>query len=182
MKKLFFLFALMGLFAFTASAQDKPHCTKKASSAKVCTKKASSKACAGTAAAMEKAAAADKNIVRQVADNGEVKYVRKSVCPMSGKVSYEPVEYCSKAGKFINVSPGEKGASCTKKAGATKVSSSTSEKACCAKGKKAGKACCAKGAKSAKASCTKKGASEKASMKENGTDAKVKLVNETEGQ
>lgn len=154
MKKLFFLFAFLGLFAFAANAQKKACCASKTAAAKVsCT----------TSADADKAAAEDASIVKQVSNTGDVTYTRKSVCPTSGKVSYTDVEYCSKSGKFINVSPSEKAAACSKSASATKVSS-TSKKACCAKG-------------ASKAGCSDKKA-EKASTEQSEGDAKVKLVSE----
>lgn len=154
MKKLFFLFAFMGLFAFVGTAQKKACCAK-ASSEKTSMTSAE-------AADVEKAATADASIVKQVSNTGDVSYARKEVCPTTGKVSFTSVEYCTKAGKFINVSPSEK-ASCTKDASATKVSSKD-KKACCAGGEKAG--CCAK-----------KG--EKTSSTTSTTDeGQVKLVND----
>jgi hypothetical protein len=158
MKKLFFLFAFLGLIAFTADAQTKACCAgKKASAEKV--------SCTSSADA-EKAATEDASIVKQVSNTGEVSFVRKEVCPQSGKVSYTSVEYCTKSGKFVNVSPSE-AASCTKDAKATKVSS-TSKKACCADGAKAGKACC-------------KDKAEKASSTSTENEDKVKLINQEEG-
>ena len=157
MKKFFFLFAFIGLFAFAANAQKKACCAAKGAS----TEKVS---CTSAAAAdAEKAAEADASIVKQVSNTGEASYTRKSVCPTSGKVSYEAVEYCTKSGKFVNVSPSEKAASCTKSASATKVSS-TEKKACCA-GDKAGKAC-----------CTKDGGKASSTSTPAASDAKVKLV------
>ena len=147
MKKLFFLFAIMGIFAFAAEAQTKACCASKAG-AKVCSK------------TMDKAASVDASLVKQVSNKGEVTYVRKEVCPMSGKVSMAQVEYCTKTGKFVNVSPSAKKAACTKKASATKVSSTT-KKACCAKG--------------SKAACTKKASTTKAA-----STSKVKLVSNDE--
>lgn len=151
MKKLFFLFAFMGVFAFASNAQTKACCASKTAGAKVCSK------------TMDKAASADANIVKQVSNTGDVSYVRKAVCPMSGKVTMSQVEYCTKSGKFINVSPSDVGAkaACTKKATATKVAS-TSKKACCAKGDKA--------------ACAKKASTKKAST----SAVKAKLVSETE--
>ncbi|HFA51585.1 MAG TPA: hypothetical protein ENJ95_21430 [Bacteroidetes bacterium] len=173
MKNLFFLFAFMGFFAFTATAQNKACCAKKASSAKVCTK------------AMDKAASADASIVKQVSNDGEVSYTRKSVCPVTGKVSFTDVEYCTKSGKFVNVSPSgkkaacsKKASTCTKKASATKVSSASAEKACCDKGKE--KACCAKGAKKSCHSSSSKASNESKAVNETG--AKVKLVSESANQ
>ena len=149
MKKLFFLFAFMGVFTFAATAQTKACCASKDASAKACSK------------TMDSAASADDSIVKQVSNEGEVSYVRKEVCPATGKVTMTAVEYCTKTNKFVNVSPTETDkANCTKSATATKVSS-TSKKACCAKGNKAG--------------CTKNASTEKVE-----TGAKVKLVSSTE--
>ena len=126
MKKYFFLFAMLGLFAFTAGAQ----CTKaKGASKAAC--------CAKNKAAAAKAAKMDDSIVRQVSNDGEVTYLRQIADIETGKVTSTPVEYCSKAGKFINVSPSGNKAACTKNGRASKVSS-TSKKACCAKGAKKG--------------------------------------------
>jgi hypothetical protein len=160
MKKFFFLFAFLGVFALTAEAQKKACCAAKGASAdKV--------SCSSSAMVdAEKAAAADASIVKQVSNTGEVSYTRKETCPVTGKVSYSAVEYCTKSAKFINVSPSEKAASCTKAASATKVSA-TQKKACCAQG--ANKACCKPGEKTS-------GASTEASE-----EPKVKLVNNEEG-
>ncbi len=158
MKKFFFLFAFIGLFAFAANAQKKACCAAKGASAEKIS-------CTSSAAAdAEKAAESDASIVKQVSNTGEASFVRKSVCPTSGKVSYEAVEYCTKSGKFVNVSPSEKAASCTKSASATKVSSNE-KKACCAGGEKAGKACCKKDGEKASSTSTS-----------TSSDAKVKLV------
>ncbi|MEO1257453.1 MAG: hypothetical protein AAFZ15_01605 [Bacteroidota bacterium] len=137
MKKLFFLFAFMGVFAFAATAQTKSCAKSKEACAKTC------------AASMAKAAAADASIVKQVANTGEVNYVRKEVCPVTGKTTMTAVEYCTKRGKFVNVSPTE-----NKTAKATKVSSASATKkaACCKKGSKAA---CTKSASAKKAATTK---------------------------
>ncbi len=165
MKKLFFLFAFMGLFAFGVSAQKKACCASKNAS--------SSKSCS---AMVDKAASADKNIVKQVSNTGDINYVRKEVDSTNGKVMLTSVEYCTKSGKFVNVSPtdGMK-TSCTKKGVATKVSS-TDKKACCEKGKE--KACCAKGEMK---SCHGKGEKASKSAKVS-KEAKVKLVSNTNDQ
>ena len=56
-----------------------------------------------------KAAVLEDNISQRFDEaTGQTIYVRKKVCATSGKVSYIPVEYCSKSGKFVNVSPLEK--------------------------------------------------------------------------
>ncbi len=156
MKKLFFLFAFMGLVVFTADAQKKACCAAKAAGEKTSCSSASM-------TDADKAAAGDASIVKQVSNTGEVSFSRKDVCPTTGKVSFTSVEYCTKSGKFINVSPSEK-AACTKSASATKVSS-TEKKACCAGGGQ--KACCAK-----------KG--EKASTTSTESEGKVKLVSDKE--
>jgi hypothetical protein len=158
MKKLFFLFAFMGLFAFGATAQKKACCAAKAAG-----EKTSCSAASMTDA--DKAAAADASIVKQVSNTGEVSYSRKEVCPTTGKVSLTNVEYCTKSAKFINMSPSDVKAACTKSASATKVSS-TEKKASCAAGEKAG--CCAK-----------KG--EKASTTSTENEGKVKLVSSETG-
>lgn len=165
MKNLFFLFAFMGFFAFTATAQDKACCAKNASSEKACSK------------TMDKAASVDASIVKQVANDGEVSYTRKSVSPDNGEVSFTDVEYCTKSGKFVNVSPSGKKAACSKKASATKVSSVSEKKECCEKGKE--KACCAKGEVK---SCHSTGKMTEGSKAVNETGAKVKLVSETANQ
>ena len=154
MKKLFFLFAFVGLFAFCADAQKKACCAAKGVSAD----KVSCTAAASTDA--DKAASADASIVKQVSNTGEVSYARKEVCPTTGKVSFTSVEYCTKTGKFVNVSPSEKAASCTKSATATKVS--TTKKACCAGG--ANKACCKPGEKAAATTTTTQTDAPKAKM------------------
>ncbi|MBI5914956.1 MAG: hypothetical protein HY842_06235 [Bacteroidetes bacterium] len=150
MKKLFFLFAFMGLLAFTADAQKKSCCAAKGASADKVSCMVS------TSADAEKAASEDASIVKQVSNTGEVSWTRKEVSPTTGKVSFTSVEYCTKSGKFMNVSPSEK-AACTKNASATKVSSSEKKAGCCAK----------------------KG--EKTSTTSTSTDAKVKLVNDKGG-
>ena len=145
----------MGLLAFTADAQKKACCAAKASGDKA--------SCMASASAdAEKAAATDASIVKQVSNTGDVTYVRKEVSPTTGKATFTSVEYCTKAGKFINASPSEK-AACTKDASATKVSSKE-KKACCAGGEKAG--CCAK--KGEKTTSTSSTANE----------GQVKLVND----
>ncbi|MCB0518397.1 MAG: hypothetical protein H6577_02665 [Lewinellaceae bacterium] len=156
MKKFFFLFAFIGLFAFAANAQKKACCAAKGASTE--------KVSCTTSADAERAASSDASIVKQVSNTGDVSYTRKNVCPVTGKVSYEAVEYCTKSGKFVNVSPSDK-AACTKSASATKVSSSE-KKACCDKGAEGGKACCKKDAGKASNTSTTTG------------DAKVKLVSD----
>ncbi|MCB0588934.1 MAG: hypothetical protein KDD06_26835 [Phaeodactylibacter sp.] len=107
------------------------------------------------------AAAQDENIEQRVdPGTGRTTYVRRSVCAATGKVSYTPVEYCSKSGRFVNISPREQHcvksrAACTAKgAGATRVSLSektqctTAQKAACSKA-------CAGAKKSTSASAAK---------------------------
>ena len=66
---------------------------------------------AETAAA--KAAATDARIVKKVDRiTGEVNYLKKKACPITGAVTYEPVEYCKNSKKFVNVPP--KKSSCSK--------------------------------------------------------------------
>ena len=158
MKKVFMLFAFFGLVSFAATAQ------------KACTKSASAKSscCAKTTAAAAKLAKLDNNIEsRTCAKSGTVSYVKKSVCAQSGKVSYDNVEYCTKSKKFVNVSPKMEKASCTKGAGATKVSSVNGKKTSCSAAKKA--SCAKKGM-----SCTKKSAGKSAAKST--SDAGAKLV------
>ena len=157
MKKLFFLFAFMGLFTIGASAQKKACCAAKAAGEKTSCSSASM-------TDADKTAATDASIVKQVSNTGEVSYARKEVCPTTGKVSLTSVEYCTKSAKFINMSPSDAKASCTKSASATKVSS-TEKKACCAGGEKA--ACCKKG--------------EKVSNANTESEVKVKLVSSESG-
>ena len=140
MKKIFLLFSFIGLFAFTSSAQTKACCASKSASNKVCT------------ADIDKAASADASIVKQISNNGDVNYIRKETCPITGKVTMASVEYCSKKGKFVNVSPSE---------------AASTAKACCTNGNKA--------------SCMKK-ASKTASTKKAKTSPSAKLVNKTAGQ
>jgi len=165
MKKLFVLFAFMGLVAFTANAQS---CgSKKATSAK-----SETACCAKTAAAAAKLASMDESIESKTcAKSGKVSYTKKEVCAKSGKVSYTDVEYCTKSGKFVNMSPKDvKDVKCTKskascgdkakasKAKATKVSSTT--KKSCAAPKSASAGACG-GSKAASAKAVKVSASAK---------------------
>jgi len=157
MKKLFVLFAFLGMVSL-AQAQ----CTK---SAKSTTASKGKTSCAVTAKAAATAASLDDSIEkRECAKSGKVSYVKKSTCAKSGNVSFTNVEYCTKSKKFVNMSPsqmeaGAKKAACTKKATATGVSAKKSctkaEKAACAKTAANGKKpCCAKG-KGKKAACSK---------------------------
>ena len=113
MKQFFVLFALVGFFAFGANAQT---CTKSKAS---CSKsKAKTTAVQSTNAAADKAAMLDDSIEKKVCSkSGTVSYVKNSTCATSGKTTATAVEYCSKSGKFVNVSPSAKkdcSKSCTK--------------------------------------------------------------------
>ncbi|MFQ5445809.1 MAG: hypothetical protein ACE5FF_02650 [Saprospiraceae bacterium] len=123
MKKFFFLFAFIGLFAFAANAQSKSCCAGKKGAEKVsCT--------AASAEAAAKAASTDDSIVKQVSDKGEVTYTRKEVAG-NGEVKYIPVEYCTKESKFVSVTPSGKKACCagkSKKSCAGEKKTSSSEK------------------------------------------------------
>lgn len=131
MKKLFFLFAFLGLFAFASNAQTKACCASKKSAS---VEKTSSAATTD----IESALAADASIVKKVSNTGEVTYVREEVDASTGKVSHQDVEFCTKSGKFVNVSPSEKAACCTKEGSAKKVSNkkANAKKSCCAGGEK----------------------------------------------
>lgn len=119
MKKLFLLFAFVGAVALCNVQAQQCHTSMANTGNHAC--------CAKTAAA--KAAALDNTIEQRVnAETGDVSYVRKVSYAGTDKVTYTDVEYCTKAGKFINVSPGKK--SCCNKgaegAGCEKTKSSTS--------------------------------------------------------
>ena len=168
MKKIFTVIVLILGLGFGLQAQ---HC----SSAKATADKAS---CAATCAA--KAADADASVVKRVnLSTGETYYVRKDVCPASGKVSFTNVEFCSKSKKFVNASPSEK-ASCSKKAtsedasnpNAVKTSNSSAKPACCASKAKTA-ACCA-----SKTSCGSQKASTTKKPVETSKAAKATLVNQ----
>lgn len=164
MKKLFFFFAFIGLFAINnANAQACSGAKSTAASKKSC-----AATCAKTAAA--KAASLDMMVeARTCPASGKVSYVKKNVCATSGKVSYTDVEYCTKSNKFVNVSPKavgqEKAPVCTKgkttSAKAVKTGAEMTKKSCTA---------------AQKASCTK-GKNTKATTK---ATAKVKLVSNQE--
>ncbi len=68
---------------------------------------------ANSADAAAQAAARDASIEKRFdKETGRISYVRKSISSLTGEVRYNPVEYCSRSGKFINLSP--RGQSCTK--------------------------------------------------------------------
>lgn len=131
MKKVFFLFACLSVFAFNAQAQKA--CSKK--SAACCASKA--KMAQGAAASVDdaviaKAASLDESIERKVCDmSGKVSYHMNYVCSDTGKMTSKPVMYDAGSARFVNVSP-------------TDMSGTAAKKACCAG--KSGKAC-AKGKK-----------------------------------
>lgn len=171
MKKLFFLFAFLGLVSIATNAQT----TKKSCNPAACTKAKDGKTCSSkTDAAAIKMADSDASIEKKVCPkSGKVSFVRKSICPNTKKVSYTDVEYCSKSEKFVNVSPKSsvkeaavKTACDTQKSKGT----ATAEKASCSKGAAKDKACCAskKGtdaktcSKNAKSKTCAKGANGKA--------------------
>lgn len=124
MKKLFLLFAFTGVVALANAQAQQCQASMANSGNHAC--------CAKTAAA--KAAALDNTIEQRVnAETGEVSYVRKVSYAGTDKVTYTDVEYCTKAGKFINVSPGKKsccnkgaeGAGCEKSKSPTSTSSAS---------------------------------------------------------
>ena len=162
MKKLFLLLAFSGAVGFAANAQ----CSgSKSASAAASIETPDAH---GTAAAA-KLASMDASIeTRTCPHTGKVSYMKKNVSAENGKATFTEVEYCSKSGKFVNVSPSEK-AACTKsKAGcsgdakATKVSA-TGGAGCCAGAKAASASCCDKSKSSGASSIgtTKKAATAK---------------------
>ncbi len=141
MKKFFLLFAVLGLFTFSANAQKKAcSMANKASCAKTCTKSKTASVAANTPAAI--LAAQDDSIEKRVCSkSGAVSYVKKNVCSHSGNVSFTDVEYSTETKKFINVSPSDMEVKAAPNAVKTSAAPS------CSKSKKA--SC------SSKASCTK---------------------------
>ncbi|MFT5383786.1 MAG: hypothetical protein ACI8VT_003824 [Saprospiraceae bacterium] len=133
MKKLFMLFAVIGLFGAT-SINAQTCCSKTASAS--CTK------AAATAATM------DADIEKRMSEEtGAVYYVRKVVNADTG-TSYVNVDYNADAKKFVNVSPthtsGKTASTSSSKEGTTTPTSGKTA-ACCSKDKAA--------------ACTKKSAS-----------------------
>ena len=169
MKKLFFFLAFFGVLALVDVNAQQCSSMKSVSA----NKQSCAATCAKTAAA--KAASMDVNIEKRVHPvSQQVSYVRKSVCPASGNVSYDNVEYCTKSKQFINVSPTKANMqtkSCTKDVKgvkAIKASSTTPKTSCTA----AQKAACAKTCTAAqKAACMDAKASSTAK-----SNAQVKLV------
>lgn len=147
MKKLFLLLAFSGAVGFAANAQ----CSgSKSASAAASVETPDAH---GTAAAA-KLASMDASIeTRTCPHTGKVSYMKKNVSAENGKATFTEVEYCSKSGKFVNVSPSEKAACSKSKAGcsgdakadakATKVSA-TGGAGCCAGAKAASASCCDK--------------------------------------
>lgn len=137
MKKFFLLFAVLGLFTFSANAQ------KKACS--MATKASCTKSKTASVAATDNPAAIlasqDDSIEERVCSkSGAVSYVKKNVCAHSGNVSFTDVEYSAETKKFINVSPSDMEAKAAPNAVKTSAAPSCSKS----------KAKC-----SSKASCTK---------------------------
>jgi len=155
MKKFFLLFAVLGLFTFSANAQKKAcSMTKKACSMK----KAASVDANSPAAVL--AAQSDNIETRVCSKSGSVSYVQKNVCATSGNVSFTDVKYCSTAKKFVNVSPSDmetEGAVKAVKTTTTKKAACTKSKAACTKSA-AVKATKVSKVTAAKKACTKKDA------------------------
>jgi len=96
MRRSYLVFALLYFTGF-AIAQTSCHSVSVAH-------KATAPTCIKSAAAQ--VAAKDPNIERRTdPQTGQVSYVRKSVCPISQRVSYQKVSYCQKSGAFVNAAP-----------------------------------------------------------------------------
>ncbi|MCB9284954.1 MAG: hypothetical protein H6563_12830 [Lewinellaceae bacterium] len=137
MKRILFVFALIGFASFAVQAQTCCSKAAKGTSAKTET------SCSESAAV--KAASLDDSIEQRVdANTGKVSFVRRSVDASTGEATYIPVEYCNES-KSFKTAAAEK-ASCDKEG---------AKAGCCAEGKagSAGGACCAKDSK-AKSSST----------------------------
>lgn len=53
-----------------------------------------------------KAAASDPNVQEIIQPKtNQVFYLRKNVCEITGKVSYDTLEYCSKSKRFVSITP-----------------------------------------------------------------------------
>lgn len=105
--------------------------------------------------AASKAASQDETIIERTdASTGQVMFVRKEVCPTSGKISYKDVQYSAESGTFINVAPSEK-ASCAGKASTGKSCCSSSKASASAAATK-GASCSGKSASAAKGGCCSK--------------------------
>ncbi|MCB0703789.1 MAG: hypothetical protein KDC34_00705 [Saprospiraceae bacterium] len=139
MKKLMLLFALAGFFSLNMEAQTCSH-------AKADADKASIEKQAAEAAAV--AATEDASIqARTSAATGQVSYVRTVMNTETGTTTFQEVEYCTRSGKFVNVSPSEKKA-CTagKSSCAGATATGTKAAGCCSSGAQAGACCSGKSA------------------------------------
>lgn len=135
MKKLFFVFALLGMFTYAANAQK--CCDKKGG--KSCSSKTASATSDSDTKAMASLLSSDASIEKRTDAAGKDYFVKKEVNEKSGKVTYCNVEYCSKAGKFV----------CSAPDGSAEAKACTASKSTCKKGDKG---CCSK--KMAKADAT----------------------------
>ncbi len=143
MKQLFFLFSFLLIASFSANAQA---CNKSATAGKACCaskKSASLDASADASAASvasimteaDIAAKGNENITKRTCEiSGTSAYYQKSVCAVSGNISWEEVQYDANTKAFTKVAS----ASMERTEDGTKVET----KACSSK--KEGKACCAK--------------------------------------
>jgi len=183
MKKFFLLFAVMGLFTFTATAQKKAcSMAKKAT----CTKSSKTVSVDANNPAAVLAAQDDSIEERVCAKSGSVSYVQKNVCAKSGNVSFTNVEYNATTKKFVNVSPSDMEAEAAPKATKTsaKPACSKSKASCTKSAVKAtkvskvttAKKACAKTCSKKTAACASKGKSKVVST----TSANAKLVKNEE--
>ncbi|MCC7507548.1 MAG: hypothetical protein IT259_19730 [Saprospiraceae bacterium] len=138
MKKVLFLLPFLLILGITAASAQ---CNKSASTTgtSCCTSKAA------------KAAAADTNIEKRMAEDGTVSYVRKEA-DAQGNVRFVSVQYDEASNTFVNVAP--KTMTADAKAGMAK-------KACAGEGAGAGKACCSSGSAKSKSCCSSKAADKK---------------------
>ena len=124
------IFLLSFFFALGIAAANAQSCHESAASA--------SKSCCASKAA--KAASADLNIEKRMADDGSVSYVRKE-SDAQGNVKFVSVQFDETSNAFVNVAPKTVNA---ENSGMVKKSCAAgASKACCAGGAKEGKACCA---------------------------------------
>ena len=160
MKKIFFLFLLVGLAFVQVDAQSCSKSKATAASSKSCAKKCTKATKAKVASAVMEAdviAAEDETIEKkECAVTGSVAYYKKSTCEKSGKVSMEEVQFDAESKEFVKV------ASVSLENEIAPADEKMTKKASCAKTVKAdGKACCSKDGKCAKDCCKgKKVASE----------------------
>ena len=132
MKKGIFLLSFLFVLGITAANAQSCHGSASATAG-------ASKSCCTSKAA--KAAAADTNIEKRMADDGTVSYVRKE-SDTQGNVKFVSVQYDEASNTFVNVAP--KSVTAEGNSGMVKKSCAMgSSKACCAGGAKEGKACCA---------------------------------------